>query len=243
MLLVPSLRGAAKDRDALNSFLLLWFGAVFLLFSFSATQLPHYLLYGCTPLFVLFGRYYKRLPARFWTLLPALLLTALFAALPWLLPKIQMQGNHGFERGILELAAQSFTLQYKVIAFGALATTLAALLLPGVSRPTALMLAGFAQILAVWFAVVPVLAAAQQNPIREAAQRARSLNLPAVSYHTFLPSFSVYRGEITPNRLPQPGELVLVRLDRVEDLERDLKGAQLIPEFKKGGVALFQLAR
>lgn len=243
LLLVPSLRRAAMRRDPLDGFLLLWFGVVFVLFSFSATQLPHYLLYGCTPLFLLFGRYHDRLPARFWTLLPALLLTALFAALPWLLPKIQMQGDHAFERGILELAAQSFNLHYRIVTGAAVTLVLAALLLPDLPRASALVLAGFAQALSVWFAVVPVFAAAQQNPVREAAERAKALNLPAVSYHTYLPSFSVYRGEITPNRLPQPGELVFVRLDRVEDLERDLNGAQLIPEFKKGGVALFQYSR
>jgi 4-amino-4-deoxy-L-arabinose transferase-like glycosyltransferase len=242
-LLVPSLRKAVSQRDPLDGYLLLWFGLVFLLFSFSATQLPHYLLYGCTPLFLLFGRYHERLPARFWTLLPALLLTSLFVALPWLLPKIQMQGNHAFERGILELAAQSFGLHYKVVSGAALLLVAAAMLFPGLSRSSALIIAGFAQTFALWFAVVPVLAAAQQDPIREAAQRAKTLNIPAVSYHTYLPSFSVYRGEITPNRLPQPGELVFVRLDRVEDLERDLNGAQLIPEFKKGGVALFQFER
>jgi 4-amino-4-deoxy-L-arabinose transferase-like glycosyltransferase len=242
-LLVPALRQAWRECDPLAGFLLLWFAVVFLLFSFSATQLPHYLLYGCTPLFILFGRYHAGLPARFWSLLPALLLTALFVALPWLLPKIQMQGPHAFERGIVELAAQSFDLHYRLVSGAALAAIVVCLLLPRLPRSAALLGAALAQTAAVWFAVVPVLAAAQQEPIREAALRARALELPAVSYHTYLPSFSVYRGQITPNRLPQPGELVFVRLDRIEDLQRDLGDRQLIPEFRKGGVALFQVAR
>lgn len=125
-LLVPSLRNAAVSRDPLDGYLLLWFGVVFVLFSFSATQLPHYLLYGCTPLFLLFGRYHQRLPARFWALLPALLLTAFFAALPWVLPKIQMRGDQAFERGILDLASQSFTLNYKIVAGSAVVLVLAA---------------------------------------------------------------------------------------------------------------------
>jgi hypothetical protein len=99
--------------------------------------------------------------------------------------------------------------------------------------------AGMALGLLVWYGVVPVVAAAQQEPIRDAALRAKELNLPVVSYHTFLPSFSVYRGAVTPNRLPEPGELVFVRLDRLQQLQNEL-GDQvtLVPEFKKGGVAL-----
>ncbi|PCK06171.1 MAG: glycoside hydrolase, partial [Alteromonadaceae bacterium] len=39
--------------DALTVYLLTWFGLTLLLFSFSETQLPHYLLYGMTPVFLL----------------------------------------------------------------------------------------------------------------------------------------------------------------------------------------------
>ncbi len=99
--------------------------------------------------------------------------------------------------------------------------------------------AGLALSVLVWFGVVPVLAAAQQEPTRDAALRARDLNLAAVSYHTFLPSFSVYRGAVTPNRLPEPGELVFVRVDRLPDLQAELGNeVTLIPEFNRGGVAL-----
>jgi len=91
----------------------------------------------------------------------------------------------------------------------------------------------------VWFGVIPVLAAAQQVPVQEAAQRAKEIGAPVVSYRTYLPTFSVYRGEVTPNRLPEPGELVFVKLDRIPDLQRELGASvTLIPEFKKGGVAL-----
>jgi 4-amino-4-deoxy-L-arabinose transferase-like glycosyltransferase len=240
MLLVPALRAAGSSREPLDVFMMIWFLVVFVVFSFSATQLPHYLLYGSTPLFVLFGRYRDRLPARVWALLPALLLTALFAGLPWLIPYVKIPDGHAFERGIVELAASSFDWKYKALSGAACAAVLVCMLLPGLRRTPALIGAALAQSLAIWFAVVPVFAAAQQNPVRDAALRARELNIPVVSYHTWLPSFSVYRGAVTPNRLPQPGELVFVRLDRVDELERDLGGVQLVPEFKKGGVALFR---
>jgi len=110
---------------------------------------------------------------------------------------------------------------------------------PGTESWRAVLGAGLALGALVWFGVVPVLAAAQQQPVRDAALRAKELNLPVVSYHTFLPSFSVYRGAVTPNRLPEPGELVFVRLDRLQELQDELgKQVTLIPEFNRGGVAL-----
>jgi len=41
--------------DQFIRFLVLWFLVVVVLFSFSATKLPHYFLYGLTPLFILLG--------------------------------------------------------------------------------------------------------------------------------------------------------------------------------------------
>lgn len=239
--LVPALRAALHRRAALDVYLLIWFAVVFVLFSFSQTQLPHYLLYGATPLFVLFGRWHTRLPARFWSLSPALLLSALFLALPWLLPYVQVPESRPYERGILELARGSFNLHYTLITAAASAAIVVLLLIPRLPRAQALLFAALAMNVALWWAVVPVLAHAQQRPVREAALRAQALKLPVVSYRTWLPSFSVYRGAATPNRLPQPGELVFLRLDRVQDLEKELNGVQLIPEFRKGGVALFRI--
>ena len=127
----------------------------------------------------------------------------------------------------------------KLCAAAALLAMLVLLLKRGTEGWSAMLGAALALAALVWFGVVPVLAAAQQQPVREAALRARELDLPVVSYRTFLPSFSVYRGAVTPNRAPLPGELVFVRLDRLEALQREL-GPQvvLIPEFQKGGVAL-----
>jgi 4-amino-4-deoxy-L-arabinose transferase-like glycosyltransferase len=237
--LLPSALARARRPDPLDAYLLLWFVTVFVLFSFSGTQLPHYLLYGGTPLFILFGRSWRQLPARGWVLLPALLLAAVLASLPWVLPRIQLPANHDFEAGIVALAASSFDRPYYLLA-GAVVLVLIVLLLRRRLEPwQAALGSGLALGSLVWYGVVPVVATAQQQPVRDAALRARDLHLPVVSYRTYLPSFSVYRGAITPNRLPQPGELVFLRLDRLADLQRELgEHVTLVPEFKRGGVAL-----
>ena len=237
--LLPAALWRARKPDPLDGYLLLWFIVVFVFFSFSGTQLPHYLLYGCTPLFILFGRGWRSAPARGWVLLPALLLVAVLGALPWVLPLIHIPDQRVYERGIVALAASSFNWTYYAIAAAALLSLLVLLFRPGTESWRAVLGAGLALGALVWFGVVPVLAAAQQQPVRDAALRAKELNLPVVSYHTFLPSFSVYRGAVTPNRLPEPGELVFVRLDRLQELQDELgKQVTLIPEFNRGGVAL-----
>jgi 4-amino-4-deoxy-L-arabinose transferase-like glycosyltransferase len=237
-LLWPALRRAARP-DPLDGYLLIWFALVFAFFSFSGTQLPHYLLYGCTPLFILFGRSWREAPARAWSLLPALLLALLLASLPWVLPRISLPPDRPYEDGILTLAAASFTPAYKLLAGAAVAAVVALMLWRKAQAWQGLLGAGLALGALVWYGVVPVVAAAQQVPVREAALRARDLNKTVVSYHTFLPSFSVYRGAVTPNRLPEPDELVFVRLDHIPELQKEL-GDQvtLIPEFQRGGVAL-----
>jgi 4-amino-4-deoxy-L-arabinose transferase-like glycosyltransferase len=238
--LLPAVLARARRADPLDAYLLTWFLAVFLLFSFSATQLPHYLLYGCTPLFILFGRNHARCPPRGWALLPALALALLFAALPWALPQVPSPASRPYEAGILTLAIASFRWTYYALAAGALLIVLVLMLARRwLDTPQALLGCALALALPLWFGVVPVLAAAQQEPVRAAALRARELNLPVVSYRTYLPSFSVYRGAVTPNRAPAPGELVFVQLDRLADLQKELGDkAVLIPEFRKGGVAL-----
>jgi hypothetical protein len=237
--LLPAALRRARQPDPLDGFLLLWFIVVFMFFSFSGTQLPHYLLYGCTPLFILFGRSWRAAPARGWILLPALLLVAVLGALPWILPRIPIPEQRVYEAGIVALAARSFAWTYYALAAAALLGLLVLLFRRGIEPWRAVLGAGLMLSVLVWFGVVPVLAAAQQEPVRQAALRAKALNLPVVSYHTFLPSFSIYRGAVTPTRLPEPNELVFVRLDHLADLQTDLGlRVVLVPEFRRGGVAL-----
>jgi len=237
--LLPGVFARVRRPDPLDTYLLLWFAFVFVFFSFSGTQLPHYLLYGCTPLFILFGRAWDRLPAKVWTLLPVLLFTLLLAILPWVLPQIPIDPSRPYEAGILSLAASSFERDYTILSVIVLAVIVTLLVRRSVPAWQALLGSGLALSMLVWFGVVPVLAAAQQVPTQEAAVRAKEIGAMTVSYRTYLPTFSVYRGAVTPNRLPEPGELVFVKLDRIPDLQRELGASvTLIPEFKKGGVAL-----
>lgn len=221
-------------------YLLLWFGVMFVFFSTSKTQLPHYLLYGCTPLFVLFGLQAHAFQRRWPVLLPAAFFIALLCALPSLLPQFLPPESRAYDRGIVETIIASVTPSYWMAVIGAAVILLLALIRPGLTPAAAALRAGLAVSLAVWCGVLPLLAAGQQVPVQQAASISREMGLPVVAYRITMPSFSVYRGSVTPKRVPVTGELAFTRLDRLSDLATDTGRPQTVV-FRSGGVALVRI--
>ena len=83
---LPGLRKLRHPRAApLDTFLWCWFLFVFVFFSLAGTKLPHYLLYGATPLFILMARGRDTLRSHVLAFTPPLLFLGLVAALPVLL--------------------------------------------------------------------------------------------------------------------------------------------------------------
>jgi hypothetical protein len=97
------------------------------------------------------------------------------------------------------------------------------------------LVASGALALALVFAFTPWIGAVLQGPVKDAAAFARQRPEPAVQWEFSAPSVSVYRRRITPSRPPQPGELAITRVDRLDRLSR---GVPLEPLFQEGGVAL-----
>ncbi|MBA1148998.1 glycosyltransferase family 39 protein [Ectothiorhodospiraceae bacterium WFHF3C12] len=231
--LLPML--ASLRRGTLDQFLWIWFGVVFLLFSFSQTQLPHYILYGCTPLFLLMARYRERLRSRWLAYVPVVFIFALLAALPELVALAQPYTPAAYESALLERATGAFGTAYRVWTLGGLAVALILPFLRGLAPWQGLIAAGLIQALVVMQAVVPALAYIQQQPVVEAARFARGLDANVVGYRFRMPSFSVYRGAVTPEREPRPGEVVVTRVGKLEDL-----GPHAVI-FRRGGVVMARM--
>jgi 4-amino-4-deoxy-L-arabinose transferase-like glycosyltransferase len=244
--------------DSFERFLWLWFISVLLFFSFSATQLPHYLLYGATPLFILMAKYREQLTQRSLAVLPPLLFMAFLVAVP-LIVDLVLHIAHGIATspsaevramwelkpqiaGVLIAAQQAFDLIYGVVALIGLALIIwfwRGLTIPLWQR---LIFIGVIQTLVVYGVVVPRLFTALQTPVKEAALIAKQVTAPTVIYRTSAPSFSVYRGAITPQRPPQSGDLVFLRLDKLAALQRDYP--ELTPRliYQRGAVALLSMS-
>lgn len=232
----------ADWSDPLRRLLWLWFGAVFLLFSLSSTQLPHYLLYGGTPLFVLMALHRDRLRSRWLAFLPPLLLATGLLFLPELLQLAEPYAKRLYEREIIALGRSLLDPGYRAGMVAALAVTLALALWRRPSPWQGLVAVGFVQLVAVTGLLLPVYFAATQGPVKEAAVVARDLGGPVVAYRVRLPSFSVYREAITPRRAPEPGDLVFTRVDRVDRLLAELPGVPSEVVYRRGGVTLIRLA-
>ena len=227
---VPTLRRVVVDP--LDRFLWIWFGLVFVLFSLSGTQLPHYILYGATPLFLLMARHRERLRSRWLAWLPPVLFLALVAALPWVLPAVVPRVRATYEAAMLARAAEAFDWTYHAAALLALAAAFAHAAWRRLAPWQGLAVLGLVQVVALHHSVGAALAELQQAPVQRAAAVARELDEPVVAYRIRMPSFSVYLGDVTPARDPRPGELVYTRVDRLDDLPpHDVV-------FRQGGIVL-----
>ena len=237
--LLPAVKTAWADP--LDRFLWIWFAVVFLFFSFSGTKLPHYLLYGATPLFVLMARHRALLAERWLAWIPPLLFFGFLMALPWVVDLALSQSHKAHEVAMLEEARTALDWPYLALVMGAVAGALA---LAFWSRPPLwqrLILVGVIQTLVVYGVLVPRVLDVMQGPVKEAALLARQLDLPTVVFRTSMPSFSVYREAITPDRIPRPGELVFLRVDKLPLLARELPDLRQDLIYRRGPVALVRV--
>jgi 4-amino-4-deoxy-L-arabinose transferase-like glycosyltransferase len=233
--LLASLRHARTDLStSVRRFLWLWAGFVVVFFSLSGTKLPHYALYGATPLFLLIASHRDDL-RRAWPhcLAPTLILAAL-PGLPLFFDALACsRAGDAFYRAQLSRSLEVAGLAYYALTLGALALWLA--ILVGGRRQLLwprLVAGGTLQVLALTLAVTPFVGELLQGPVRQAGLLAHQLGGSAVTWRfTTAPSFSVYRQAVTPARAPEPGELALVRIDRLQEA-----GLEVL--YRAGGVAL-----
>jgi 4-amino-4-deoxy-L-arabinose transferase-like glycosyltransferase len=238
-LLWQALRRVPAEWDQpLARYLALWFAFVFVFFSLSGTKLPHYLLYGMTPVFLLVGRQVAAAatPAR--AVLPAAALLLLLPGVPAL---VQAWSQHAAAAGgpsfyvaqTLRASAAATTGYYLVTGACALLGLglLAARLRPAWQRAVA---ASALLAVALGFAFIPWLGEVLSGPQKRAALLAATLPGAAVQWDFAAPSFSVYRRQITPARPPLAGELAIARTDRLDPaIDADILS-------REGGVVLLR---
>ncbi len=222
-------------REDLGRFLLLWFGFVFLFFSFSGTKLPHYVIYGYTPLFILAAyrpdRYAGRLGLVVW---PVTLYLSLMLLPLWLRAGGLETIADAHARAILEDGLACFDAEY----FGAFSLAIVATLVAGMGRFSnfwRIVIVGLVFIVTINFVLLPVVGEIKQQPIKEAASIAKTLRVPITSYRITTPSFNFYLGSLTKRGDPRPGEVVYTKREKL----KRVKSYDMI--YQKGGVALIKL--
>jgi hypothetical protein len=241
-LFVVTLPGVRRLREQpLDSFLWCWFLFVLGFFSLAATKLPHYLLYGATPLFLLMARRRAQLGSNVLAFLPALLLLGVTAALPWLLERYGPGIRNAYVREALG-QADAFAPGWQPSA--AALVLLVFLLACWWRAPLWPRLCAVA--LACSFAIggllLPAAGALQQRAVKEAALLARSQGWNVRTWRANLPSFAFYRRAVTPAAATvRPGDVILVRADAFDILAagRQHRFAVL---YRRGGILLLRVA-
>ena len=236
------MQARATWRTPLGAWLLLWAGFVFAFFSLSGTKLPHYLLYGLTPLALLAGAAMVAPLARGWRIaqLAAVAATlALLVATPWLALQFAARVQQPFYRALISGAPSP---PWAPAAAAILVLVLLALL-PVRSRRLGsgrVLAMGWVVALFAVGAAMPWWAEALQGPVARAADAARALRgrepgLRVVQAGLNQPSFAWRYGAPVPHRSPAPGDVVLIRIDR------PLPGAN-DTLFSERGIALQRVA-
>jgi 4-amino-4-deoxy-L-arabinose transferase-like glycosyltransferase len=227
-----ALAAAPMDR-----FLLCWFAVVFIMFSLLGTKLPHYMLYGYTPLFLLAARrIHERQPGASLGI-PVAALCLLLAILPFLVPVVQGRVDDPFALAVMADLGGAFTPAY----FGALGVAFALALAACLGKVPArarVICACCALATAFNFAAMPAAAHLLQAPVRDAALLAKQNNWTVVLYAFKMPSFLFYRAATSEERMPADGEIVVCRSPDLAELEEKgvVTGKEIL--YEKRGIVM-----
>jgi 4-amino-4-deoxy-L-arabinose transferase-like glycosyltransferase len=218
-LLYPALRAARADwRTDLTRYLWLWFGFVFVFFSASGTKLPHYVLYGLTPLFLLMAMHRHGLHGGRLSRMAAAVLLAVLPLLPWLVQRWALGASGprtAYYAALGQRALEAAPIGFYAITGACCAIAIATLLAGRWAAWKRLAVAAALFVLALETAVAPWLGDVISGPVKRAARFVAARPQTVVQWNLDVPSFSVYRGQITESRPPRPGELAITRADRL----------------------------
>jgi len=215
-LLLRSLRNIRSwfGSDLLR-YLAIWSLFVFVFFSLSGTKLPHYIIYGYTPLFIIMALHIDRVKSDVLLLLPLVLLFTVLLFLPEIAAIARPYVNDEFARVVMQDAAQEFRWEWYLffgIAIGVLVWLMATQML---SRRHKLVITGLISVIGINGFVMPTYAAIAQAPIKEAALLAKAQRLDVHMWALNTPSFLVYSGKLADTGQPGTGDIVLTKKTRL----------------------------
>ncbi len=222
-------------KDDLKCYLLIWFLLVLIFFSFSATKLPHYALYGYPAVIILMAMYMDKLRSRFIIFLPPLLLFSALLFLPELIHGALPALQDVFIKDTLRDAGDYFSVYYRI--FFSLAILLSGYFMfeNRFKNPDKLLCSGLVAVTGMALLLLPVAGQILQSPIKTAALIAKRNDYPVVMWGLNTPSFNVYSERLTEHREPRPGEIALTKSSYL----LRIKNYQTL--YYKNGIALIRV--
>jgi len=243
--------------EPLYRFCLIWFLFVFIFFSLSGTKLPHYIIYGYPPLFILYADAFEQAESTWIYLVPGGLFLAVMAVVPLFIPIIINYVTDPFAVLVMKSSEGYFGLGYYLASAFLLVLILFIphyKALSWINRnqkylsqrrkerkefttkgPNKIFLATFISVIYLIFInliIMPRVGEILQKPVKTAALIAKENNYDVVMWGRYFPSFIFYREKFVKIRKPKPGEILITKKNSLEEL----KGYEII--YEKNGVAL-----
>jgi len=218
-----------------NQFMYIWFAIVFLIFSFSQTQLPHYLMYGIPPLWFLMGQNLEESKQHRTLLSPIVIFAIILLILPIALAFSTVKPGSDSEF-IFSLVRQHFGWGYYLSVISILPIVGALWYFRDrLTLTLRIFILGLSSAFLVLYVVVPIIADAQQAPVREAALIAKAADKDVSMIGVNMPSFSVYLGQPTPSKTPEPNDWIFTRTSRLHNF------ADYKVIYQRGNVSLIEI--
>jgi len=219
-LLFPCLRNLRRFlKQPLLLYSALWFGFVFIFFSLAATKLPHYIIYGYTPVFIFYAVTYLSLESYRIYIAIGLGVLMIFTILPLCIALIKPLIGDPFAIIVIESAGSYFNLQY-FLQCGVCLIILAGLLwMRETERLKIALVTACVYLFFINSVLMPRLGGLMQSPVKEAALLARQNNYDIVIYRHTLPSFIFYRQGYVREGDPKQNDIIITKKTRLETIK------------------------
>ena len=206
----------------------IWFFFVFIFFSLSGTKLPHYVIYGYTPLFIFMSLSFKKIKSEFLLSLPLILFTLTLLILPFFL-----KANLTHFKDLTKISILTLYPYFNKFYFLSLGIILFLSIFKYGKEIKALIL-GFSMIFILNY-IGWIYAHVRALPVKKAALYVKKHNIKkVVMYHLNTPSFNVYAKMLVEKRYPKVNDIVLTKATELKKFNYELL-------FKDGIVVLIKI--
>jgi len=224
-------------KNDLQLFLSIWFIFVFLFFSFSSTKLPHYIIYGYTPLFILMAFFMTKEYNKKYIFLPLITFLSILLFFTEIVGFFKDNIKDQLALVLIENSHESFNLFYRLsIILLILGTILAYKKI----KSSTLYLSSIAliMIIATNYIVIPTYGKLMQLPIKEAGLLAKHKQYQdIIMYKINTPSFNVYYEGIVLKTTPKIGDIVFTKVPALKDFK------EYETLYKKNGFSLIKVGK
>jgi len=214
-----------------NDFVLfgsIWFFFVFLFFSFSGTKLPHYVIYGYTPIFIFMALMLNNIKSEFLFSLPLILFVIALLFLPFIVRDSLPHFKDFTKIAIITLLPYFNKFYFIVLSFILIISFI------NFGKEIKTLILGFSMIFILNY-VGWIYSHVRAVPVKQAALYVKKHHLKnIIMYNLNTPSFDVYAKMLVEKKHPKPGDIVLTKVTALKDFNYEIL-------FKKGVIALIKI--